>query len=297
MSLNRRGFILGSLAATATVATVRPSSAATLPDPPQKAAFRLSSQLSRIPGDSLEAKMEKMKKWGFVGAELPGDIAGNEKAYETAFKNTGMTPSAVCWGAADGLLVSPSPEKRKQGQDMLKAVLKAAGQLKTTGVIHVPAFHKQSDLSSWEIRKIVVDTYPALGAYAVECGTRIILEPLNRKETFCIRQVADAASICRDCNSPGIGVMGDFYHMFFEETSDLGAFISGGSYLHHVHLASRTRVLPGQDERQFIDGFRGLKLIGYQDFCSLECGCRGDAEVEIPKSVAFLRDQWEKATV
>ena len=87
-------------------------------------------------------------------------------------------------------------------------------------------------------------------------------------------------------------MMGDFYHMFFEETSDLGAFISGGDYVHHVHLASRIRVLPGQDDRQFIDGFRGLKLIGYQDFCSLECGCQGDAEVEIPKSVQFLRDQW-----
>ena len=78
--------------------------------------------------------------------------------------------------------------------------------------------------------------------------------------------------------------MGDFYHMFIEETSDLGAFISGGAYLHHVHLASRIRVLPGQDDRQFVDGFRGLKLIGYQDFCSFECGCRGDREVEIPKS-------------
>ena len=250
MSLRRRDFLLTSVAATAAVAAARPAGAATLPDPKHKASLRLSSQLSRIPGNSLEEKMAKMKKWGFEAAELPSDIVGNEKAFEDAFRNTGMIPSAVCWGAANGLLVSPSPEKRKEGQDMLKAVLKSAGQLKTTGVIHVPAFHKQSDLSSWEIRKIVLDTYPELGAYAVECGSRIILEPLNRKETFCIRQVADAASICRDCNSPGIAAMGDFYHMFFEETSDLGAFISGGDYIRHVHLASRTRVLPGQDDRQ-----------------------------------------------
>jgi sugar phosphate isomerase/epimerase len=89
--------------------------------------------------------------------------------------------------------------------------------------------------------------------------------------------------------------MGDFFHMFIEETSDLGAFISGGSYLHHVHLASRTRNLPGQDERQFVDGFRGLKWIGYQDYCSFECSVRGDPQVEIPKSMAFLRGQWAKA--
>ena len=176
-------------------------------------------------------------------------------------------------------------------------MLKSAGQLKSTGVIFAPVFHGESDLPGSEIRKILVDTLPELGAYAVECGSRIILEPLNRKETFFLRQLADAASICRDCNSPGMAMMGDFYHMFIEETSDLGAFISGGDYVHHVHLASRIRVLPGQDDRQFIDGFRGLKLIGYQDFCSLECGCRGDAEVEIPKSAQFLRDQWAQATV
>jgi sugar phosphate isomerase/epimerase len=83
--------------------------------------------------------------------------------------------------------------------------------------------------------------------------------------------------------------------MFIEETSDLGAFISGGKYVHHVHLASRKRVLPGQDERSFVEGFKGLKHIGFQDFCSLECGVQGDREVEIPKSVRFLREQWEMA--
>ena len=297
MSIHRRGFLLGSLAATASAATVRQTIAATLPDPKQKGRLRLSSQLSRIPGKSLEEKLETMKKWGFEAAELPSSIVGEEKMYETALKNAGVTPSAVCWGSAKGLLVSPSADKRKKGQDMLKAVLESAGQLKTTGVIFVPTFHKQCELPSREIRKILIDTLPELGEHAVKCGSRIILEPLNRKETFFLRQVADGASICRDCNSPGVAVMGDFYHMFFEETSDLGAFISGGDYVHHVHLASRIRVLPGQDERQFIDGFRGLKLIGFQDFCSLECGCRGERTVEIPKSVEFLRDQWAKATV
>ncbi len=127
-------------------------------------------------------------------------------------------------------------------------------------------------------------------------GTRLIMEPLNRNEAFFLRQVADAASIARDCTSHGVCVMGDFYHMFFEETSDLGAFISGGPRVHHVHLASRDRVLPGQDQRQFIDGFRGLKWIGYQDYCSFECSVRGDPRIKIPKSMAFLREQWAKAT-
>jgi sugar phosphate isomerase/epimerase len=136
---------------------------------------------------------------------------------------------------------------------------------------------------------------PGLGEYAVKVGSRVLFEPLNRNEAFFLRQLADAAAICRDCNSPGIQMMGDFFHMGIEETSDLGAFISAGQYVHHVHLASRARNLPGQDDRSFLDGFKGLKYIGFQDFCSLECGVQGDRKVEIPKAVAVLRDQWEKA--
>ena len=138
----------------------------------------------------------------------------------------------------------------------------------------MPAFNGQTKLTNQEIRQVLLDTFPAIGEYAVSVGSRVLLEPLNRGEAFFLRQLADAASICRDINSPGVQMMGDFYHMYIEETSDLGAFLSAGSYLHHVHLASRIRVLPGQDERSFVDGFRGLKLIGYQDYCSFECGCK-----------------------
>jgi sugar phosphate isomerase/epimerase len=179
--------------------------------------------------------------------------------------------------------------------ERLKVALSAAGELGSTGVIYVPAFNGQTKLGNQEIRKILVDKLPELGEHAQKAGTKLILEPLNRNEAYFLRQVADAASITRDCKSPGIAVMGDFYHMFIEETSDLGAFISGGSYVHHVHLASRIRVLPGQDERQFVEGFRGLKAIGYKYYCSFECGVQGNPEVEIPKSMAFLREQWAKA--
>ena len=57
-------------------------------------------------------------------------------------------------------------------------------------------------------------------------------------------------------------------------------------------------MLPGQDreedEPRYLDGFRGLKLIGYQNDCSFECGCRGNREEEIPKSMTFLRACWAK---
>lgn len=294
MSITRRGFLMTSAAAAAGAAAFPNTTMAEEPKAKPEAVLKLSSQINRIPGTELQEKLALMEKWGFDGVELLGDVVGNEKKYEDALKNTKLKVSAICAAAhcVDGHLVSDVVERREPAFEAIKRSLTTAGAIGSTGVIFVPAFNGQTKLGNQEIRSILLDKLPALGEHAQKVGTRLLLEPLNRREAYFLRQVADAASIARDCTSPAIGVMGDFYHMFIEETSDLGAFISGGSYMHHVHLASRTRVLPGQDDRQFVDGFRGLKWIGYQDYCSFECGVTGDATVEIPKSMAFLREQW-----
>jgi len=232
-----------------------------------------------------------------IQADGLGDLHAVLKRLQSTdpVKATKLKVSAICGGAPNGDIVSEDAAKLAEAIEVLKRAVISAGAVGSTGVILVPAFNGQTKLANQEIRKILVDTLPAIGEHAVKAGSRVIMEPLNRQEAFFLRQVADAAAIARDCKSPGICVMGDFYHMYIEETSDLGAFISGGSYVHHCHLASRIRVLPGQDERQFVDGFRGLQWIGYQDYCSFECGVKGDPMVETPKSLAFLREQWAKA--
>jgi sugar phosphate isomerase/epimerase len=295
MQVNRRAFLTGGAAAAAGLALVPQSHAADLPKPEKEAVLNMSSQLGVIPGRDENEQLAKMQKWGFAGVELGGEAVDDPKRFADAIAKTNLKVSAICWGSHNGDLVSEDVGKRKQGVDDLKKALAAAGELKSTGVIYVPAFNGQTKLTNQQIRELLLKDFPAIAEYAVSVGSRVLLEPLNRGEAFFLRQLADAASICRDINSPGMQLMGDFYHMYIEETSDLGAFISAGKYLHHVHLASRERNLPGQDERSFVDGFRGLKLIGYQDYCSYECGVKGDRNVEIPKSVAFLREQWAQA--
>jgi sugar phosphate isomerase/epimerase len=297
MQVNRRAFLTSGAAAAAGLAIAPQSRAVDIPAPEKEAVLNLSSQLGVIPGKSLDEKLAKMQAWGCAGVELGGDVVGNEKKYLDAIAKTDLKINAICWGSCSGDLVSEDAQRRKKGIEALKKALASAGEVNSTGVIYVPAFNSETKRTNQEIRQLLLEIFPEIGQYAVSVRSRVLLEPLNRGEAFFLRQLADAASICRDINSPGVGMMGDFYHMFIEETSDLGAFLSAGSYLHHVHLASRERVLPGQDDRSFVNGFRGLKLIGYQDYCSFECGCRDqlDRNEEIPKSLAFLREQWAQA--
>ena len=294
MSVNRRDFLVSG--ALAGLAAAAPGGAAEAPAERKEGVLKISSQEGFIPGKDLAEKLDKMEKWGIEGLEV-GSAIGRETSLPEALKDRKIKVSAICMGSIGGRLVGPDKDARDKAAEDYKRHLTAAGAVGSTGVIYVPCFNGEQKLPNQEIRKILLDTLPALGDHAAKAGTRILLEPLNRGEAYFLRQLADAASICRDCKSPGVCLMGDFYHMCIEEPSDMGAFLSAGKRLHHTHLASRSRVLPGQDERSFVDGFRGLKYIGYQDYCSFECGCRGNRDEEIPKACAFLRAQWDEAKI
>ena len=171
MSINRRGFLAAG-AAAAGLSTASAPSAGRAAEPEAKAALKLSSQLGIIPGKSLQEKIKKMEEWGFDGVELPGDIVGKEKTFKEAIQGTRLKFSAVCWGSINGDIVSENESKRAPAVEALKKVLAAAAELGSTGVIYVPAFNGQTKLTNQEIRKILEDTFPAFGEYAVKVGSR-----------------------------------------------------------------------------------------------------------------------------
>jgi sugar phosphate isomerase/epimerase len=298
MSLNRREFLATS--AVTGLAAVLPGAAwaASGAEPARKAVLKLSCQEGVAPGRDLGEKLDLLEKWGFEGIEPHGrGLADRIGEFQNALRGRRIRVSAVCAGF-EGVPISSDPEEREKARKSIKELLEVAGALGATGLIVVPAFNRQPAMPHQEARQFLVEDFlPDVGEHAHKHGTRVLLEPLNRREAYFLRLVADAAAICRDSGSPGVACMGDFWHMTWEETSDLGAFISGGAYLHHVHIASRKRrKMPGEDEGDdYVLGFRGLKWIGYQDFVSFECGSEGDKMQTIPAAVKLLREQWRRA--
>ncbi|WP_455628910.1 TIM barrel protein [Parabacteroides chinchillae] len=266
----------------------------------KKAELKISFQEGTAPGESLNEKLDYMEKLGVVGFEPGGKGLGERvKEIKDALNGRNIKVSAICAGF-DGFILSTDPAIRKQCMDTMKKIITAAGELGSTGVIIVPAFNGQVPVlpHTMETRDFLCEQFNEMGTFAAKNGTTVIFEPLNRKECFYLRQVADAASICRDINNPGVRCMGDFWHMTWEEPSDMGAFISAGDYLQHVHVASRKRrSMPGEDgdADNYINGFKGLKMIGYDKYVSFECGCQGKRETVVPAAVKLLREQWEQA--
>lgn len=307
MSLDRRNFLRTSLSTAAMVA-VGGSAVASSCAPKSGAIeaksdleLKISFQEGTAPGKSLNEKFDYMEKMGIVGFEPGGrGLAGRVKEIKDALNGRNIKVSAICAGF-QGFILSTDPAIRKQCMDTMKEIMAAAGEIGSTGVIIVPAFNSQVPVMphTQETRDFLCEQFDEMGKFAVQHGTTVIFEPLNRKEAFYLRQVADAASICRDINNPGVKCMGDFWHMTWEETCDMGAFLSAGKeYLQHVHIASRKRrSMPGEDgdADNYVNGFKGLKMLDYDKYVSFECGCQGDREVVLPAAVALMRKQWEEA--
>jgi sugar phosphate isomerase/epimerase len=300
----RRGFIKrvgigGTLAALGTMPAL-----ASFSDAKEKkkskngVTLNLGLQEGVAPGESLSQKLDFMEANGVYGLEVGGGkLASRVTEIQNALQNRKVKISAICAGFK-GWLISTDETERKKCMDTSKELLAAAGALGSYGMILVPGFNgQQPSFPFVEARAILIDQLKELGEFAVKNNTTVILEPLNRREAWFLRQVSDAAAICRDVESPGITCMGDFWHMTWEETDDMGAFISGQKYLNHVHVASRkTRKAPGEDEGDnYVTGFKALKMINYKHFVSFECGTKGDKKVVIPAALKLLRDQWELA--
>ncbi len=303
---NRRNFLKTSLAGAALVTlgggTACAGSGKETAAQPATAGpeLKLSFQEGTAPGESLAEKLDFMEKHNIVGFEPGGrGLAARVSELQKELSGRNIKISAICAGF-DGFILSTDPAVRQQCMDTMKEIITAAGALGSTGVIIVPAFNSQVPVMphTQETRNFLCEQFNELGNHAVQNKTTVIFEPLNRGEAFYLRQVADAASICRDINNPGVMCMGDFWHMTLEETSDMGAFLSAGKYLQHVHIASRKRrSMPGEDGEadNYIEGFKALKMLNYQHYVSFECGCQGDRSTIVPAAVNLLREQWGKA--
>ena len=303
--MNRRNFLATAAAGSAALAaaSVLPGCVAASDDK-KKAGndldLKISFQEGIAPGESLAEKLDFMENLGVVGFEPGGrGLASRVKEIQEALNGRNIKVSAICAGF-DGFILAEDPAVKELFDRTMREIVAAAGELGSTGVIMVPAFNHQTPCKphTMDTRNYLCEQLHDLGEFALEHGTTVILEPLNRNEAFYMRQVADAAAIARDSDSKGVKAMGDFWHMS-EETSDYGALMSAGKeYLQHVHIASRgRRVMPGEDGEKdyYVDGFRALKEIGYDKYVSFECGTKGDRATTVAAAVDLLRKQWAEA--
>jgi len=284
-----------------------------LTPPARPAQLNLCLQWWGIPTvDDVNAKLDYLEQNGYAAVETPSGLDWlKDKGYKVAesLKNRKLFLATAC---GPSRFDYADPAKCEEEVAKFMPVLEVLGEIKSIGLIICPARSKP-EVGLKELRESFVENYGRrLAEKAAACGTEILLEPLQRRETPFLRQVSDGAKMAQEIGK-GCAVMGDFWHMSKEEASFFGAFVTAGPLLKHVHIASLGgRKVPGTDGEldNYVDGFRGLKFIGYRGAVSMECGwpakgkdAKGkpimpnneEKHVLLVKMCDLLRRQWEEA--
>lgn len=276
--MNRRQFIAGaSVAGISALGGCRSAGAADSAGVEKRVQLNLCLQWHLIPvDDDCNAKLDYLEANGYSAVELPTGkhcewVLGRWRDFAKAMRGRNLKCATLC-----GPSRFDYADARKNDAEVEKfmPVLEIAGELKSPGLIICPA-RKEPEVGLARLREdFVTNTGRRLAEKARKCGTSIVLEPLQRKETPFLRQVSDGTKMAQEIG-PGCTVMADFWHMTHEEASDYGAIVYAGKWLSHVHIASRrNRKIPGTDGAadDYRDGFRALRQLGYSGAVSLEAG-------------------------
>ncbi|MCW8131340.1 MAG: sugar phosphate isomerase/epimerase [Planctomycetota bacterium] len=261
--------------------------------------MKISCQESITDGDNFAQKVANLEKYGFDGIELNGNRLHDEKDLaerRAVLKSSKVRPSSIC-GGFPCELVHAEPAKRRAAADAVKRFLDIAADLGAAGPISVPIFNNNvrvPDLSPWKTQhqlevELLTEVLREIVAHAESAKVALLLEPLNRYESTSLKNVGEAAGICRALGGKGAKVMADFFHMNIEERSTPKAFEEIADVLGHVHLADNTRLEPGTGCIDFKSAFRVLKQKKFGGYMALECGLSDKASVALPKCAQYLR--------
>ncbi len=106
--------------------------------------------------------------------------------------------------------------------------------------------------------------------FAKNCGVTILIEPVNRYETYLLNTAAQAQVVVDSIGQPNVGLLLDTYHMNIEEQGIAATIRRHAKSLRHLHLNESDRGTLGCGNVDWGRVFAALKEIGYAGVGSIE---------------------------
>lgn len=269
---------------------------------------KFAVQTIHLPGSDIAAQFDHAARFGYSAVEVAVgpdfDLIDRLNDVEAASKNAGLPVCAICTHPIHDPLHPDRAEQSKR-LDALRDLLGAAETLGANGVVSVPVrppvtFEDVPWAERWpRLRDKLVETLSTWAASLPSGRAALLLEPLNRYETYFLNRVEQALEIVESVNHPRVKVLADLFHMNIEENSLSDPIRAAGPRLGHVHIADNNRLQPGLGLMDFRPAFAALREIGYQGYVSIECwspdGPRiaGSPEDALPAALRFMRAQLE----
>jgi D-psicose/D-tagatose/L-ribulose 3-epimerase len=243
---------------------------------------------------SLADKFELARGAGFDGLDLRGDeLAPVVDQVRDLTARTGIEVPTV-YGRLTTPLLARTAGERAEAVATLRDRLRDAAAVGATSLIVVPVFGEARIELDWpegieqaELALLAV-LLAELADDAAARRVRIVLEPLNRRETHLLRSAAVGADLARRVGSEWVATMVDTYHMDLEGQDAVREVEAAADRIQLVHLSDRERRLPGEGGIDFRPLLGALEAHGYRGYLGYECRGPFGAD-QLRRSVAMVR--------
>jgi D-psicose/D-tagatose/L-ribulose 3-epimerase len=261
--------------------------------------------------------LTRLKKTGFDGVEVPV-FEGSPAEYKALGKtlaDLGLGATAVTVMDANANPISPDRAVRRVAVDRLKWVIDRcadSGAEVLCGPLHSSLGVFSGKAPTRDERDWGTETFLAVASYAAAAKVDLAVEYLNRFENYFLTTARDTLAWVDTIDHPACGMLWDTFHAHIEE-KEIGPCIELiRPRLKHVHISENDRGTPGTGQVRWDEHFRTLRKIGYDRWLTIEAFGRAlpelaaatrvwrdlfdDADSLSREGLAFIREQWNKAT-
>lgn len=206
-----------------------------------------------------------------INVGLPEDFP--TAAVDSARRDTGLE---VVLGVALPIqrnTISDDPAVRQAGIDHLRRCVDIAHELgarKICGGIHSANgtfVGRARTRAEWDRS---VEALRIAADVATTADVLLTVEPVSRYSGYFLNTVDDAIALVEEVGSEHVRLQLDTWHMNIEETDTVDAFRRAGGLIGHVHAVENNRGIPGTGHVPWVEVFRALDEIGYDDLVVYE---------------------------
>jgi len=185
----------------------------------------------------------------------------------------GLACSSICGiFTPERDLSSSNGETRKNAIQYVKKCVDLAKSLDTSTVIVVPTCvgKLSPETNGTEEWDQAVSSVKEAAQYAKEHHVNLVIEALNRYETYLVSNLTLALKFVEEVNLENVKIMADLFHMSIEERNMTESLNKIAHRLGHVHIADNTREAAGLGQTDFKPVLAFLRDSKYSGYITME---------------------------
>lgn len=261
-------------------------------------------------------ELSLLSKLGYDGVEIPafGGQPADYAALASICQDLGLRRTASSAMTAEADPRSEDAGVRAAALDRLRWLIDCAhalGAPMIVGPLYAPlGVFTGAGPTETELDR-AADVLRAAAAYGADADVSLVIEPLNRFETYLLNTMEQGAAFKRRVGHPRLGYMYDSFHANIEERDPVAVFEERLGEFAHIHISENDRGIPGRGHAALAPVIAAARRGGYDGWLTVEAFGRGVPELaaatrvwrdlfpDVPtlfaESITFIRRSWDAA--